>query len=143
MTVSFTVPGKPSGKERPRFSSKTRQTFTPQKTKNYEELVRWCYRAKCRGIKLEGEIAASITAYYPVAKSTSKVNKEAMIKGKIRPIIKPDADNIIKAVLDALNGLAYKDDSAIVSVSAEKYYSTNPRVEVTLNGRMEASDDKI
>lgn len=132
MTVSFIVPGKPRGKERPRFNSKTRQTFTPQKTKDYEELVRWCYRAKCKGIKLEGEITASITAYYPIVSSASKVSKDAMIKGKIRPVVKPDADNIIKSILDALNGLAYKDDAAIVAVSAEKYYSAEPRVEITL-----------
>lgn len=56
-----------------------------------------------------------------------------MESGRIRPIIKPDTDNIIKAVLDALNGLAYEDDSEVVSVTAKKYYSAEPRVEVALS----------
>lgn len=143
MTVCFTIPGKPRGKERPRFDSRYNRTYTPKKTKDYEELVRWCYRAKCKGIKLYGEITANIAAYYPIAKSTKKADKEAMLAGKIRPVTKPDADNIIKAVLDALNGLAYDDDARIVSVTAKKYYSTEPRVEVALMDGKEAFDDKI
>ncbi len=133
MIVNFTVPGKPRGKERPRFDSRYNRTYTPKKTKDYEELVRWCYRAKCMEIKLEGEITANITAYYPIAKSARKSDREAMESGKIRPVTKPDTDNIIKAVLDALNGLAYEDDSKVVSVNAKKYYSAEPRVEVTLS----------
>lgn len=54
--------------------------------------------------------------------------------GEINPTGKPDADNIIKAILDALNTYAYKDDAEVVSVTAEKRYSTTPRVEVTLTG---------
>lgn len=137
MTVNFTIPGKPRGKERPRFDSRYKRTYTPKKTKEYEELVRWCYRAKCKGIKLDGEITADITAYYPIAKNTRKSDKEAMLSGQVRPVTKPDADNIIKAVLDALNGIAYEDDAGIVSVTAKKYYSSEPRVEVTLRDRKE------
>lgn len=57
--------------------------------------------------------------------------------GLIRPTKKPDIDNITKAILDALNKVAYKDDSAIVRFSIEKYYSDSPRVEVTI-GEWEA-----
>jgi Holliday junction resolvase RusA-like endonuclease len=52
---------------------------------------------------------------------------------EIRPTKKPDADNILKAVLDALNGLAYNDDSQIVSARIEKLYSDNPRVEIVIS----------
>lgn len=60
-----------------------------------------------------------------------------MLLGLIRPTKKPDIDNITKAVLDALNKVAYKDDAAIVQFSVEKFYSDNPRVEVTI-GEWEA-----
>jgi Holliday junction resolvase RusA-like endonuclease len=55
-----------------------------------------------------------------------------MAEGKIRPAKKPDADNIMKAIADALNGIAYKDDSQIVNVTITKWYSDTPRVEVAI-----------
>ena len=139
MTISFTVPGKPQGKARPRFDGRSGRTYTPKNTKDYEKFVRHCY-VYCYGNELRnylcfsGEIEATITAYFPVPKSVSKAKRTAMLAGKTNPTSKPDADNIIKAVLDALNGYAYKDDSAVVKVTAVKKYSEFPRVEVTLTG---------
>ena len=56
--------------------------------------------------------------------------------GIIRPTKKPDLDNIAKAVLDSLNGIAYKDDSQIVSMVVSKKYSNRPRVEITLKEKV-------
>lgn len=132
MKISLTVLGKPQGKARPRFDGRSGRTYTPKGTKEYEELVRSCYLRTHKNVCLLGEITAEITAYFLVPKSVSKTKRTAMIAGKINPTSKPDADNIIKAVLDALNGYAYKDDSAVVKVTATKKYSEFPRVEVTL-----------
>lgn len=55
-----------------------------------------------------------------------------MIDKHIRPTKKPDLDNIMKCVTDALNEIAYQDDKQIVSASIEKYYSEEPRVEVAI-----------
>ena len=55
-----------------------------------------------------------------------------MVAGYIRPAKKPDIDNVIKSILDALNGVAYHDDTQVVAVFAEKYYSDTPRVEVEI-----------
>ena len=49
-----------------------------------------------------------------------------------RPTKKPDLDNIIKAIADSLNGIAYKDDAQIVELKSKKFYSDTPRVEVTI-----------
>jgi Holliday junction resolvase RusA-like endonuclease len=57
-----------------------------------------------------------------------------MIAGTERPTKKPDIDNIEKIIFDALNGIAYNDDSQIVSCWADKFYSTVPRVEVVIYG---------
>ena len=47
--------------------------------------------------------------------------------------LKPeDIDNCIKIIADALNGLAYVDDTQIVAVVAEKFYAEIPRVEVEI-----------
>lgn len=132
MTISFTVPCKPQGKARPRFDGRSGRAYTPKDTREYERFVRVCYLSKYRNFKLSGEITAEITAYFLIPKSVSKTKRDAMSAGKINPTSKPDADNIIKAVLDALNGCAYKDDSAVVKVTATKKYSEQERVEVTL-----------
>jgi Holliday junction resolvase RusA-like endonuclease len=50
--------------------------------------------------------------------------------GEIYPQVKPDLDNVMKAVLDALNGVVYADDSQVINLVATKRYSTDPRVEV-------------
>lgn len=140
MKISFTVLGKPQGKARPRFDGRSGRTYTPKGTKEYEELVRSCYLRAHKNACLSGEITAEITAYFLVPKSVSKTKRAAMIAGKINPTSKPDADNIIKAVLDALNGYAYKDDSAVVKVTATKKYSEFPRVEVTLTDSTETEE---
>jgi Holliday junction resolvase RusA-like endonuclease len=132
MTLEFTIPAAPTGKERPRFDSRSNRAYTPRKTRDYEELVRWSYRSKHGDRQLAGTIGAAITAYFAIPASWSKARKERAIRGEINPASKPDADNIAKAVLDALNGAAYRDDSAIVGLTVTKCYSLHPRVEVIL-----------
>ncbi|NFT02240.1 RusA family crossover junction endodeoxyribonuclease [Clostridium sporogenes] len=130
--MKIVIDGKPMGKQRPRFNSKTGHTYTPDKTVNYENWVKLCYQQQCKGEKLTGEIVAFINAYYAIPKSTSKKNKKDMLLGIVRPTIKPDVDNIAKVILDSLNGLAYKDDKQIVTCGISKWYGEDPRVEVIL-----------
>ena len=73
-----------------------------------------------------------IRAYYSIPKSVSQKRQAAMAEGLIRPVKKPDADNIIKVVADALNKVAYRDDADLVQVSFEKFYSWQPRLEVEI-----------
>jgi len=129
--IQFTVPGKPMGKQRAR-TLKTGRSYTPKETVNYETLVKQIYIMQNFSKQLEGAIQAEITAYFPIPQSASKKKKEQMLSGEIRPITKPDLSNIVKIIEDALNGIAYRDDSQIVKVHAEKYYSDQPRVEVTI-----------
>ncbi len=55
-----------------------------------------------------------------------------MLGGKILPAKKPDIDNVVKAVLDALNGVAYRDDTQVIELHVRKSYSEKPRVEVCI-----------
>lgn len=130
--INITIPGEPVAKGRPRVT-KAGITYTPAKTQGYENLVKMCYMEQGNGKKLEGELQTAIRAYFQIPKSTSKKKAKLMEEGEIRPTKKPDADNIIKIVLDALNGLAYNDDSQIVSVRVEKFYSYKPRVEIAIS----------
>jgi Holliday junction resolvase RusA-like endonuclease len=56
-----------------------------------------------------------------------------MVEGKIRHTKKCDADNLAKSILDALNGIAYYDDSQVCELLVRKYYSDNPRVEILIS----------
>lgn len=131
MKIKFTVPGIPVGKGRPRFM-KNGHIYTPQKTRDYEGKVVQC--RKCQSGKEFADgipLTATVTAFFTVPRSTSK-KKAAMLDGT--PHIKrPDADNVAKAILDALNGHAYNDDSAIAALTVWKYQTTGAsRVEVII-----------
>lgn len=125
--ITFIVDGKPQGKLRARTFYNSRmgrmQSITPQQTKDYEDLIAWSYKAA--GGRHLGDclISVDISAFYEIPKSTSKKKRQDILDNEIRPTVKPDCDNIIKAVLDALNGIAYNDDKQVVSVCCQKYYT--------------------
>lgn len=133
-TVFFTIEGKPRGKERPKFNSKKKKCYTPDTTVEYEKLVKWSYRSQCKSYYFGDKtpLKMVLMIYYYIAKSDKKQVKKDKLNAHIRPTLTPDIDNVIKAVCDGLNGLAYKDDAQIVEVVAKKYYSDNPRVEVQI-----------
>lgn len=130
--ISFYIKMPPAGKERPRFSHGN--TYTPEKTRNAEELIRWSYKAQHGEFMFPEKtpIAMSIVAVYPVTKSASKKTRAAMLKNEIRPTVLPDWDNIGKLVCDALNGLAYHDDRQIVYASVTKEYGEVPHIRVRM-----------
>lgn len=134
--VSFTIPGSPFGKQRPRIVSRGdfSKAYTPKETANYENLVKYSYMEQGKGFVFprESQLSVEITAYYEVPKSTSKKKAAEMLAGNIRPTKKPDFDNIGKIICDSLNTIAYHDDSAIVEAQIHKYYGEIPRVEVKL-----------
>lgn len=133
--MKFTIPGEPCGKARPRVvhNGNFSRAYTPEKTVNYETLVKLEYQRQCGGAYISaGGIHMSIIARCAIPNSASKRKAQAMLDGAIRPTKKPDCDNIIKIICDALNGIAYKDDAQIISVSIEKRYSVMPSVEVAL-----------
>ncbi|HBM7309532.1 TPA: RusA family crossover junction endodeoxyribonuclease, partial [Clostridioides difficile] len=131
MRVNFTIDGEPVGKERPRFNLATKRTYTPNKTRDYEKLIKWLYQSKVKHY-FEGYIKMTLRCYYSIAKSNSKKVKEQKRNNVLRPSKKPDIDNAVKIIADSLNEIAYKDDTQIVEVVASKYYSDKPRVEVML-----------
>ena len=133
MTVKFIVPGEPVAKGRPRFT-KSGHAYTPKKTASYENLVRLMYAEKYKGLSFrdDAQLICVIKAYMSVPKSKPKKYKADALSDRIRPTKRPDTDNIIKIVQDALNGVAYHDDAQIVCSRCDKYFSDNPRLEVTI-----------
>jgi Holliday junction resolvase RusA-like endonuclease len=122
------------GKGRPKFARRGNfvSTYTPEKTANYETLVKWYFQQEAQGQKLDGMLKVEIDAFYPIPKSTSKKQAENMRNGIIRPVKKPDFDNVGKIICDSLNEIAFKDDSQIVDGRVQKFYSDTPRVEIEI-----------
>ena len=132
--IRFTVPGEAVGKQRPRFVRATGRTYTPEKTVNFENLVKLCYRQQVTAKPFEAAkpLAMTVEVYQQIPKSASKRKREAMIGKKILPTKKPDCSNILKAIEDGLNGVAYADDSQIVQVRVVKYFGEYPETLVMI-----------
>ena len=135
--LKFEIPGSPIGQGRPKFSTINGHAvaYDPEKSRNYKAYVKLLATQAMKDsgfTMIEGPCCLDIMAFFEVPKSKSKKFKERALLGLERPTKKPDIDNIVKALQDALNGLAYKDDSSIVFLSVAKCYSEVPRVEVIL-----------
>lgn len=133
MIYEFEIPGPVTGKGRPRINTYTCRAYTPNKTKEYEELAKQYFVLKYpRHIPIEGRVKVCIIAYFKIPKGTNKKNEELMLSGNISPTKKPDIDNIEKIILDAMNSLAFKDDNQITKLEIEKVYSEEEKVYVKI-----------
>ena len=138
-TVSFVVPGEPKGKARPRAAIMGKgkkqmvRMYTPKDTTNYENKVALMYRAKALNSPIVPKgvnVTASIEAVFVMPKSTSQKKRNKMVG---TPCLKaPDGDNIAKAVLDALNKVAFHDDSQVGELTVRKTWGDRSYVEVFL-----------
>ena len=124
--VKVVVPGKPFGKERPRFAG---HAYTPKRTETAERVIGWYYKTQA-GNRMFRLPAIKIRAVFEPPKSANKETRAAMLLGEVRPTVKPDWDNIGKLVCDALNGIAYKDDKDVVEASVIKVYGKQAKTEI-------------
>ena len=122
--MEFIVEGEPQGKARPRFSRKSGTVYTPAKTAKYEKEIRDSFLAAGGKLIPEGSyVLVTIDAYFEIPKSYTKRKRLACERNINRPDKKPDIDNVLKVVLDALNGVAYVDDKQVIGVICRKWYS--------------------
>ena len=125
------IDGKAKGKGRPRFTKKGRfiTTYTPKETKDYEKGIK---NAVLRAIKDEDDnlyykkLKMAIKVIYEPIKSISKKKRNELIGTYYDK--KPDIDNIIKSIMDALNKVVYEDDKQIVQLIAEKFYGEQDKI---------------
>lgn len=134
--IMFIVPGAPVGKGRPRVATrggKFAQMYTPEKTANYEGLVAHVAHTAMAGRELmHCAVAVRLRIRLAVPASWSKKKQAAALAGEILPTKKPDADNVIKAVFDALNGVVWDDDVQACDISVSKRYAATPGVSVVI-----------
>ena len=130
-SFELVIPGPPRGKGRPRFANG--RTFTDAKTAGMEELVRQVWLEAGRP-RLEGPLALKLELHVARPKSHYRTNGELSALGvrTLWPVRKPDVDNALKLVADALNGLAYQDDVQIVAAYVRRYWATEPQTVLRL-----------
>ena len=138
--VVYQVEGNPVGKGRPRFARRGNfvSTYTPTKTRDYEDLIKDAAR-KAMGSNelLETPVTVAIYITVPIPQSYSKKRTEACLSGSERPIKKPDIDNVAKCFLDAMNEIVYKDDTQVLTLHIAKVYGTVGMVEVMVKEDLE------
>lgn len=129
----FEVVGDIKGKARPRMNTYTGKAYTPTETKDYENLIKQYFKIKYpRYIEFEGRIAVTIIAYIKIPKNITKKDRIKIDEGILSPTKKPDIDNIVKIVLDALNKMAFKDDNQITRLLVEKNYSEEEKIYIKI-----------
>lgn len=135
--IEFIVPGKAQAKQRPRFNTNTGRAYTPNKTTSYENWVKTCYCNKYfKNELLECPLTVIIDVAIAVPDSFSKRKRELALNDEIKVQVKPDIDNIAKSILDALNGIAYKDDKQIIELKINKRYDTIDFTRVKIEEKM-------
>lgn len=131
--IEFEILGKPLGKARPRVTRKG-FTYTPQKTVNYESLIRWTFQSEFPNHKpFEGIVKATITAIYEIPKSYTKKKINEIKEHNYLYNHKSDCDNIAKIVLDSLNGIAYRDDAQVAILNVCKLYGEQAKIIIKLD----------
>jgi len=130
--IMFFVPGVPVPKKRPRVM-KTGITFTPKETEVYENLVRMAFKQKYPAREPASEnLHLCMTFAFPIPASAKRKKQPDKIKEGDYFFHRPDLDNLVKTVLDALNHVAFADDSQVVMMDGRKVYGTVPGAYITL-----------
>lgn len=133
--VTIRLAGAPQGKGRPRFARATGRAFTPAATRSYEAALRYVAQESMGDRPLmTGPLDVIVMASFPIPKSFSKTKRSDALIGEVRPVVKPDIDNLLK-VIDALNGVVFEDDKQIVKAEVEKRYASSPCLEIQVRTR--------
>lgn len=123
MTIEFVVPGRPVPMARPRVTA--RGTYTPKRCVDYKRLVWAIARKEMNGIEpLNGALSCHISLGFAVPQSYPKQLKADAYANRIRPINRNsgDVDNHAKAIMDALTGIVWNDDSQVVNLTVSKWF---------------------
>ncbi len=126
--IQFEILGVPPKKDRPRFSGK--RAYSTESNKMDDQRVKLSFKNSGHS-QLNGLLSVTIEAIYTCPKSWSK-KKTLEHLGQPKGT-KPDIDNVVKGVLDGLNGYAYEDDNQVVQLTAVKRYGTEDKTVVTIS----------
>lgn len=140
--LAFTIPGEARGKGRPRATvfkgggdvPARARMYSDSKTVSYENLVKVAaHQALAGRAPFDVPLTVIVTVRMTPAASSSAKKRAAMLVGAIAPTKLPDLDNVVKAVLDGCNKVAFRDDALVVSLIARKRYAEAAGVDVEIS----------
>jgi len=118
--ATFTVPGRPRGKERSRMG-RNGKFYTPKTTREYEESVAWFAKAAYKGEPTKDPVRLDMT----IRSSKSKA----------------DTSNILKSIEDGMNGIVYVDDKQIKEIHISRTEGDGEGVDVTVSLLRQKEDE--
>ena len=116
MEYEFSIPGKPYPLKRPRRAS-FGGMFDPKENIEAKKLVAQVAKLAIKK-PIEGPVRLAATFWFERPKS--HYGKTLKPSAPIEHTQRPDVDNLIKTVLDGLNGIAWADDAQVIEVSGRK-----------------------
>lgn len=134
--LEFFVPGQPVGKGRPRVT--IHGTYTPARTREAEQSVKAAALKALSAVDVCQDFPETVTsvkvrvfAKYRIPKSWDNKSKYEARHGLLVPG-KPDLDNVVKLVMDALNSVLYPDDKAVEEITASKAFDEVPGLHICI-----------
>lgn len=114
--IRFEVPGNPAPQGSKSVGKRGKKVVlyeSSKKVKPWRAAVSAVARKYCKHV-LEGAVKVEIIFYMPRPKQ--------LPKGRIHPSVTPDIDKLARSTLDALTGIAYKDDGQVTDLTPLKRY---------------------
>ena len=133
-SYSFEIPGEPVPKARPRAARRGKHImmYTPTKSKNFEYLIR-IVASKQIPIPMQGPVRIDIEVDVPRPK---RLYWKTRHMPRCYCDKRSDLDNYCKAILDGLNGIAFKDDGQVAELHAKKFYhagDSHPKTNILIS----------
>ena len=129
--ITFGIPGPPQGKGRPKFGKGI--VYTPIKTVSYESLIKVQAFNAMKGKNIyHCAVKVAMMIYMPVPGSWSKKKQTLALEHYLVPTVKPDLDNVVKVVFDAINNIVWDDDKQVAMLNVSKYYDKSPQIQITI-----------
>jgi len=132
--LKIEIPGDVQAQQRPKFSRYGNNVSVrdPKESKDYKSFVRLVASQVAPDTLITEEVRLRIDVYRKIPKSFSKKKHQQAVDGELRPTTKPDVDNLAKGIKDGLSKVIWHDDSQVTELFVRKWYSDNPRAEVTI-----------
>ena len=136
--ISFELHGEPTGWQRtglrvvtPKGKKPFATVYKRAETRAYERALALAAKVVMKGKPIGGALKLTVTAFMPVPASWSQRKRDAALAGTIRPVVKPDWDNL-GGMTDALKGIVWADDAQVVDGRVVKVYDERPRLRVEI-----------
>jgi len=125
--LTFSMPGDPKTKLRPRFSRFKGKVKTYDPQNEDKNTARWQIKSRMVGREpFKGPLSLSMVCVFNRPKSREN-------KKEIYHTVKPDLDNVVKWLMDVGNGILWYDDKQIVRIDAVKIYGEKPRTIISIS----------